>query len=132
MIKRISHIILLSMILISTIFPMLTQTITFAATGNSTNGNVTIPFVTPGANANVSSTKVINFIHNLTFTIMEVGWGIFILAFAVGWLIRGSPVPFYEFKEQGHRILYDAILGAFFLALGSTIFYLISTITGYI
>jgi len=66
------------------------------------------------------------FISNLTGTVTEIGWSIFILAWAVGWALRGSPIPIFRIKRGGQDILEDAIIAAFFLAIGSTVFYLIS------
>ncbi|AAY79961.1 DNA import protein CedA1 [Sulfolobus acidocaldarius] len=71
---------------------------------------------------------LVTFIENLTSTVTEIGWSLFILAWAIGWALRGSPIPIFRIKRGGQDLLEDAIIAAFFLAIGSTIFYLISYI----
>jgi len=72
--------------------------------------------------------SLVTFIENLTSTVTEIGWSLFILAWAVGWALRGSPIPIFRIKRGGQDIVEDAIIAAFFLAIGGTIFYLISYI----
>ncbi|MCG2908998.1 MAG: DNA import protein CedA1 [Sulfolobaceae archaeon] len=72
--------------------------------------------------------SLVTFIENLTSTVTEIGWSLFILAWAVGWALRGSPIPIFRIKRGGQDIVEDAIIAAFFLAIGSTIFYFISYI----
>jgi hypothetical protein len=72
--------------------------------------------------------SLVTLIENLTSTVTEIGWSLFILAWAVGWALRGSPIPIFRIKRGGQDIVEDAIIAAFFLAIGSTIFYLISYI----
>ena len=69
-----------------------------------------------------------SFIQNLNTTITEIAWSVFILAWAVGWALRGSPIPIFRIKRGGQDIIEDAIIAAFFLAIGSTIFYFIEYI----
>ncbi|BAK54269.1 MULTISPECIES: DNA import protein CedA1 [Sulfolobaceae] len=71
---------------------------------------------------------LLSFIENLNSTITEVAWSIFVLAWAVGWALRGSPIPIFRIKRGGQDLIEDAIIAAFFLAIGSTIFYFISYI----
>jgi len=47
------------------------------------------------------------------------------LSWAIGWLLKGSPIPIYRVKRFGQDIVEDAILGAFWLAVGTSIFALI-------
>ena len=68
------------------------------------------------------------FIQNLNTTITEIAWSVFILAWAIGWALRGSPIPIFRIKRGGQDLIEDAIIAAFFLAIGSTIFYFISYI----
>lgn len=72
--------------------------------------------------------SLLTFIQNLNTTVTEIAWSIFVLAWAVGWALRGSPIPIFRIKRGGQDIIEDAIIAAFFLAIGSTIFYLISYI----
>lgn len=123
------NILLLGFILVSIIVPVIAKPIIVTAQ-SSNSSNSTIIFTVPGQVHNISGQKAINFIHNVTITIMEIAWGVFLLTFAAGWLIKGAPIPFYDFKQVGQGFIYEAVIGAFFLALGSTIFYAILTLTG--
>ena len=119
--------ILLGLLIVGLIYPLLsisTVTVTHAATST----NSTVIFTVPGGNNNVSIGRVKNYIYGVTLTITEIAWLIFLVSYAVGWLIKGAPIPLYNFKEMGQNILYEALLAAFFLAIGSTIFYAISTV----
>jgi hypothetical protein len=57
--------------------------------------------------------------------VAQIAWGLFLLAVGVGWALRGSPIPIFRIKRSGQDILEDAILAAFFLAIGSSVFALI-------
>lgn len=71
-------------------------------------------------------TDLVSFIDNITNQVTEIAWAIFILAWALGWGLKGSPVPIFRVKRAGQDILEDAIFAAFWLAMGSSIFYLIT------
>ncbi|BFH73460.1 hypothetical protein SJAV_14040 [Sulfurisphaera javensis] len=71
---------------------------------------------------------LLSFIENLNSTVTEIAWSVFVLAWAVGWALRGSPIPIFRIKRGGQDLIEDAIIAAFFLAIGSTIFYVISYI----
>ena len=64
-------------------------------------------------------------ISNLTTRIVMAAWALFMLSWALGWLLKGSPVPIYRVKRFGQDMVEDAILGAFWLAVGTSIFALI-------
>ena len=66
------------------------------------------------------------FITNLTTQVTEIAWSVFILSWAIGWALRGSPIPIFRIKRGGQDIIEDAIIAAFWLAIGSTVFSLIS------
>mgnify|MGYP000509964332 CR=1 FL=1 len=68
---------------------------------------------------------LVSFIQELTTRVVMAAWALFLLAWAIGWALRGSPVPIYRVKRAGQDILEDAIMGAFWLALGTTVFALI-------
>lgn len=72
---------------------------------------------------------VIEFVRTLTIRITMIAWALFILSWVLGWAIRGSPIPLYRVKRVGQDIVEDAIVGAFWLAIGATVFALISYIT---
>jgi hypothetical protein len=75
---------------------------------------------------------LLTFIQNLTTTVTEISWSLFLLAWVVGWALRGSPIPIFRVKRTGQDLLEDAIFAAFWLAMGSTIFYVISYIASQI
>lgn len=93
-----------------------------AATNSSTSNITSI-----SGYSSVSS-PILNFVHNLTLTFMEIGWGLFGLSWVIGWVLRGSPIHYRFVKEVGQRLIDDAIIAGFFLGLGSGIFYLIQWI----
>jgi thiamine transporter ThiT len=71
---------------------------------------------------------LVEFIRGLTLQAVTIAWFIFVLAWFVGWALKGAPVPFYRLKRTGQSLVEDAIIAAFWLALGSSIFSLISYI----
>jgi hypothetical protein len=68
---------------------------------------------------------ILQIVQNLTTEVAQIAWGLFLLAWGVGWALRGSPIPIFRIKRSGQDILEDAILAAFFLAIGSSVFALI-------
>jgi|ECHnycMinimDraft_1075156.scaffolds.fasta_scaffold00801_7 hypothetical protein len=75
---------------------------------------------------------IIGFVNSITKEIVTITWAIFFLAWAIGWGIKGSPIPIFRVKRAGQNILEDAILAAFWLAMGATVFGLISYLVGQI
>jgi len=73
--------------------------------------------------------SIVDFVKELTIQILTIAWFIFLLTWIIGWALRGSPIPFYRVKKAGQSLIEDAIIAAFWLALGSSIFALISYIT---
>ncbi|MCY0850491.1 DNA import protein CedA1 [Sulfuracidifex metallicus] len=71
-----------------------------------------------------------SFIQQLTTQVTEISWSVFILAWAIGWALRGSPIPIFKVKRTGQDFIEDAIMAAFWLALGTTVFALISYFAG--
>jgi len=74
--------------------------------------------------------SVIDFINNLTQTVVTVAWGLFLLTWSIGWLLRGSPIPFLRVKRAGQDLIEDAVWAAFWLAIGSSVFALVSYLAG--
>ncbi len=70
------------------------------------------------------------FINSITQTVVSIAWGLFILTWSIGWILRGSPIPFLRVKRAGQDLIEDAVWAAFWLAIGSTIFAFISYIAG--
>lgn len=77
-------------------------------------------------------TGIESLVQQITTQVTEVAWSVFILAWAVGWAIRGSPIPIFKIKRTGQDFIEDAILAAFWLALGTTVFSLVSYIASQI
>lgn len=73
-----------------------------------------------------------DFISQLTQRVMSLAWGIFLLTWSIGWILRGAPIPFLRVKRAGQDLVEDAVWAAFWLAIGSTIFALVSYIAGVI
>lgn len=71
---------------------------------------------------------IVGLVNSLTTQVTEIAWSTFILAWAIGWALRGSPVPIFRIKRTGQDIIEDAILAAFWISIGATIFSLISYI----
>ena len=64
-------------------------------------------------------------IQELSQRIALIAWGIFGVSWAIGWAIRGSPIPIYRVKRAGQSIVEDSVIGAFWLAVGASVFSLI-------
>ncbi len=71
---------------------------------------------------------LVEFISSLTMRVASIAWGLFLLAWSIGWLLRGSPIPFVRVKRVGQDLVEDAIWAAFWLAIGSSVFALVSYI----
>ena len=69
---------------------------------------------------------IIGLISDLTNKIVAVAWALFLLTWSIGWTLRGSPVPFTRIKRVGTSLVEDSVWAAFWLAVGSTIFSLIT------
>jgi len=54
-----------------------------------------------------------------------VSWFLFLLTWIIGWAIKGSPIPIGKARRVGQGLIEDAVWGAFWIAIGSTIFWLI-------
>jgi len=77
-------------------------------------------------------TGIESLVQQITTQVTEIAWSVFILAWAVGWAIRGSPIPIFKITRTGQDFIEDAILAAFWLALGTTVFSLVSYIASQI
>jgi len=75
---------------------------------------------------------LVTFVRQITVQVMVVAWAIFILTWIVGWALRGSPIPLTRLKKTGHSLIEDAVWAAFWLAMGGTIFSLITYIVSQI
>lgn len=68
-------------------------------------------------------------IQEFTQRVALIAWGVFGLSWAIGWALRGSPIPIYRVKRTGQGIVEDSIIGAFWLAIGTSVFALILYVT---
>ncbi len=75
---------------------------------------------------------LIELINTLTTKIISIAWGIFLLTWSIGWLLKGAPIPFIRVKRAGQDLVEDAVWAAFWLAIGSTVFALVSYLANYI
>ncbi len=71
-------------------------------------------------------TSIVGLINTMTSDVTAAAWALFILAWASGWAIRGSPIPLFKVKRTGQDFIEDAVLAAFWIAIGSTVFSFIS------
>jgi hypothetical protein len=71
---------------------------------------------------------LINFINDLTQKITALAWALFLLTWSIGWTLRGAPIPFSKLKRVGSGLVEDSIWAAFWLAVGSTVFSIITYI----
>ena len=69
---------------------------------------------------------LIDFVNSLSVQVSALAWGLFLLTWSLGWILRGAPIPFLRVKRAGQSLVEDAIWAAFWLAMGSTLFSLIS------
>jgi len=73
----------------------------------------------------VKKVDIDSLISDLTTRVIMAAWALFMLSWALGWLLKGSPIPIYRVKRFGQDMVEDAIMGAFWLAVGTSIFALI-------
>jgi preprotein translocase subunit SecE len=60
-------------------------------------------------------------IAQVTTTVSLISVGLFGLSWVVGSLLKGSPIPFREWKEAGNEMQLQAIKATFMLSLYSAI-----------
>jgi len=63
-----------------------------------------------------------------TTMVSLISTGVFALSYGIGYLLRGAPIPFREWKEYGQGLVTDAIKSAFMAMLYSSVIALISWI----
>lgn len=72
---------------------------------------------------------IVEFVKGLITIIVVTAWFVFLLAWAIGWLIKGLPIPFLKVKKLGGKFIEDAVWAAFWLAMGTTVFAIIAYVT---
>ncbi len=77
---------------------------------------------------------IIELINDFTQKVTTLAWALFLLTWSIGWTLRGAPIPFSRLKRAGTGLVEDSVWAAFWLALGSTVFsiitYLVSSVVG--
>ncbi|MCE4606494.1 MAG: hypothetical protein F7B59_04085 [Desulfurococcales archaeon] len=68
----------------------------------------------------------VQFIQDLTTKVTTIAWSLFILTWSIGWTLKGSPIPFAKLKRAGDSLIEDSIWASFWLAMGTTVFTLVS------
>lgn len=71
-------------------------------------------------------------IQSVNNELTDVAWGVFALAWGIGWAIRGSPIPVFKVKKGGQDIVEDAVIAALAFAAGTTVFAFIKSLVGQI
>lgn len=75
---------------------------------------------------------IISLIKDLINKTVTVSWLLFLLTWIIGWAIKGSPIPMGKARRIGQGLIEDAIWGAFWVAIGTSIFWLITYISSFI
>ncbi len=73
---------------------------------------------------------IFTLVNEVLRRIVMLAWGIFLLTWSIGWALRGSPIPIMRVKRGGQHMIEDAVWAAFWLSMGSTIFWLVSMLAG--
>lgn len=71
-------------------------------------------------------------IAETTTAITLIAMGIFGIAYLVGFLLKGSPVPWRDIKEFGNGLVNDSIRAALWLSLWSAVIALLSWVVSVI
>ncbi|MEM1619862.1 MAG: DNA import protein CedA1 [Fervidicoccaceae archaeon] len=69
---------------------------------------------------------LVEFVNNVATQVALLAWALFALTWSIGWVLRGSPLPVARLKRAGQSLIEDALWAAFWLAMGSTVFSVIS------
>jgi hypothetical protein len=68
---------------------------------------------------------VVSLIKDLISKAVVIAWLLFFLSWIIGWAIKGAPIPIGKARRIGQSIIEDAVWGAFWVAIGTSIFWLI-------
>jgi len=71
---------------------------------------------------------ILTLIKDLIAKAAAISWFLFLLSWIIGWAIKGAPIPIGKARRVGQGLVEDAIWGAFWIAVGSSIFWLITYI----
>jgi hypothetical protein len=73
-------------------------------------------------------TSITEYIESLATQVTLASWSVFLLAWSIGWVLRGSPIPLARVRRAGQSFIEDAVWAAFWLSVGSLVFALVSRI----
>jgi len=68
------------------------------------------------------SLDLVSLIEEWTTRVAALAWALFLLTWSIGWAIRGAPIPFSKVKRVGSSLIEDSVWAAFWLAIGATVF----------
>ena len=73
---------------------------------------------------------ILGLVQNIYTEVSEIAWAVFLLAWGVGWAVRGSPIPVFRIKKGGQDIIEDAVIAALAVAVASSVFAFIHYLAG--
>ena len=68
------------------------------------------------------SLDLVSLIQEWTTRVTALAWALFLLTWSIGWALRGAPIPFSRVKRAGSSLIEDSVWAAFWLAVGTTVF----------
>lgn len=75
---------------------------------------------------------IVDLIKDLITKTVIISWLLFLLTWIIGWAIKGSPIPMGRARRAGQSLVEDAVWGAFWLAIGTSVFWLITYISSFL
>jgi len=68
------------------------------------------------------SLDLVSLVQEWTTRVTALAWALFLLTWSIGWALRGAPIPFSRVKRAGSSLIEDSVWAAFWLAVGTTVF----------
>jgi len=68
------------------------------------------------------SLDLVSLVQEWTTRVTALAWALFLLTWSIGWALRGAPIPFNRVKRAGSSLIEDSVWAAFWLAVGTTVF----------
>jgi len=75
---------------------------------------------------------LVSVVEEWTTRITALAWALFLFTWSVGWALRGAPLPFARVKRVGSSLIEDSVWAAFWLAVGMTVFKVVTYIASLI
>lgn len=69
---------------------------------------------------------LVSLVQEWTTRITALAWALFLLTWSIGWALRGAPIPFTKVKRVGSSLIEDSVWAAFWLAVGTTVFKIVT------